>query len=454
MKTIEPSEIISLLLDKSKKYGSTDAEVILTKNFGKNLSFRNGTEEKLEEFNSFNVGIRVFRGKKYSVLSTNKIDENSLLKLSENANEIAKVSQEDKLSFVATKEDHKIYPVNEKIRINPYDDYQPSILRMKTKAQETENHALETSNKLISDGVQVSWSKSQIYYSNSNGFYNTRKKSINTNSLTLITSKSDKMERDYHYSSKVFFNDLEETVSIANKTAEKVLKKIGSSKPPTGKYPIIFEPRVSRSILNHIVLALNGSSIVNGTSFLKGCINEKLFNEEINVIDNPHILKGLGSKLFDAEGLGTKKIDLISNGIVKNYLLNLSTAKQLNLKTNCNAVRNLSSPPSTGITNVLIRPGKTSEMEMINNISNGFYVTELLGSSVSLITGDYSRGANGFWIKNGVISYPISEATIAGNLKDMFLKMLPASNLDINSTISAPSIFIDEMTIAGGSNSK
>ena len=215
-------------------------------------------------------------------------------------------------------------------------------------------------------------------------------------------------------------------------------------------HEVLIEEGLLSNVVAEVAKGMQGNLVVEASQKT----SEKLFNEEINVIDNPHILKGLGSKLFDAEGLGTKKIDLISNGIVKNYLLNLSTAKQLNLKTNCNAVRNLSSPPSTGITNVLIRPGKTSEMEMINNISNGFYVTELLGSSVSLITGDYSRGANGFWIKNGVISYPISEATIAGNLKDMFLKMLPASNLDINSTISAPSIFIDEMTIAGGSNSK
>ena len=145
-------------------------------------------------------------------------------------------------------------------------------------------------------------------------------------------------------------------------------------------------------------------------------------------------------------------MELVSNGILKNYLLNLSSARQLGLNTNCNAIRSLTSPPSIGVSNAMIMPGNIDEKDMIKNISNGFYITELLGSSVSLINGDYSRGASGFWIKNGKLSNPISEATIAGNLKEMFLQMVPANNLDLNSTISAPSILINEMTIAGGSN--
>ena len=452
MKKYKPNEIISLLLDKSKKSGASDAEVIISKSFGKSLEVRNNVKEKIEEFNTFNIGIRVFKGKKFSILSTNKIDEKSLIELSEKATEIAKISPEDHFSGIATKNDMNKYPINKKVKIFTNDDFEPSIDQMETRANEIESHALNFSDKIVSDGVQMAWSKSKTYYSNSNNFLDKHLKSNNLNSLTLITSKSNKMVRDYGYSSKVFYNDIEEAKLIAEKTAKKVLKKIGSVKAPTGKFPVIFEPRVARSILNHIISALNGTSIINGTSFLKGKINEHVFNKQINIVDDPHLRKGLGSKLFDAEGLGTKKIKLVSNGILKNYFLNLSSARQLGLNTNCNAVRSLTSPPSIGVSNAMIMAGSIDEEDMIKGISDGFYITELLGSSVSLITGDYSRGASGFWIKNGKLSYPISEATIAGNLKEMFLQIVPASNLEFNSTISSPSILIKEMTIAGGSN--
>ena len=427
MKTYKTNEIISLLLDKSKKNGATDTEVIISKSYGKSLEVRNNVKEKIEEFDTFNIGIRVFKGKKFSILSTNKIDEKSLIKLADKATEIAEVSPEDNFSGIATKNDMDQNPINKKVKIL-------------------------TNDKLVSDGVNVAWSKSETYYANSNNFHDKHLKSNNLNSLTLIASKSDKMVRDYDYSSKVFYKDIEDPKLIARRVAKKVLDKIGSTKAPTGKFPVIFEPRVAKSILSHIISGINGTSIINGTSFLKGKLNEHIFNKKINVFDDPHLSKGLGSKLFDAEGCGTKKMELVSNGILKNYLLNLSSARQLGLNTNCNAIRSLTSPPSIGVSNAMIMPGNIDEKDMIKNISNGFYITELLGSSVSLITGDYSRGASGFWIKNGKLSNPISEATIAGNLKEMFLQMLPANNLDLNSTISAPSILINEMTIAGGSN--
>ena len=452
MKTYKPKEIISILLDKSKKNGATDTEVIISKSNGKSLEVRNNVKEKIEEFDTINIGIRVFKGKKFSILSTNKTDETSLIKLSEKAAEIAGISPEDNFCGIATKNDMYQHPINKKVKILSYDVFEPSIDQLETRANEIENHALNFSDKIVSDGVQVAWSTSENYYFNSNNFYDKHLKSNNLNSLTLIASKSNKMVRDYDYSSKVFYNDIENPKLIAERTAKKVLDKIGSNKAPTGKFPVIFEPRVAKSILSHIVSGLNGTSIINGTSFLKGKLNEHIFNKQINIIDNPHLNKGLGSKLFDAEGLGTKKIELVSNGILKSYLLNLSSARQLGLNTTCNAVRSLTSPPGIGVSNAIIMPGNTDEKDMIKNISDGFYVTELLGSSVSLITGDYSRGASGFWINNGKRSNPISEATIAGNLKEMFLQMVPANNLDLNSTISAPSILINEMTISGGSN--
>ena len=283
MKMYKTNEIISLLLDKSKKNGATDTEVILSKSYGKSLEVRNNVKEKIEEFDTFNIGIRVFKGKKFSILSTNKIDEKSLIKLADKATEIAEVSPEDNFSGIATKNDMDQNPINKKVKILTNDGFEPSIDQLETRANEIENHALNFSNKLVSDGVQVAWTKSETYYSNSNDFHDKHLKSNNLNSLTLIASKSDKMVRDYDYSSKVFYNDIEEPKLIARRVAKKVLDKIGSTKAPTGKFPVIFEPRVAKSILSHIISGINGTSIINGTSFLKGKLNEHIFNKKINV---------------------------------------------------------------------------------------------------------------------------------------------------------------------------
>ena len=452
MKQIVPEQIIGILLDESKKNGSTDTEVILSKKTGKNLSFRNGKDEYLEEFDKFRVGLKTFKNIKNSVISSDKIDEYSLRELAKKSCEITSASPGDKFSFIAKNADLKRDPLKKDLKINTFDDYKPSLSEFRDKANNIEVSALNHSSKLKSDGVQISWSKTKTFYANSNSFFGSHLVSNNSNSIVLISNYDNKMERDYHYSSKIHYADLETPELIAKKASEKVLKKIGSKKPPTGKFPIIFEPRVAKSILRHVASALNGSSIVSKTSFFKDDLDKFVFNKSVNIIDDPHINKGHGSRVFDGEGLGTKKTSLVLDGKLENFLLNLTTAKQLNLSTNCNAVRGLSSSPMPGISNLVLLPGKDDEESFIKEIKEGFYVTELIGSSVSMITGDYSRGASGFWIKNGKISRPISEATIAGNLKNIFMNMFPCSNLEIDSSISAPSIFINEMIVAGGLN--
>ncbi len=452
MKQIVPEQIVTLLLDESKKNGSTDTEVILLKKSGKNLCFRDGKNEYLEQFDEFKVGLKTFKNKQNSIISSNKIDEESLKELAIKSYEITSVSPKDEFSFIATDNELNRNPFDKSFDLGTYDSYEPSIDDFQDKAKKIEEFALKKSDKLKSDGVQMSWTKTETFYANSNNFFESHLKSNNTNSIVLLCNHNNKMDRDFHYSTKVHYRDLEKPELIANKASEKVLMKIGATKPPTGKFPVIFDPRVSKSILNHIASCLNGTSIVNGTSFLKDDLNKLVFNKNINIVDDPHIYKGHGSRLFDSEGLGTKKIDLVSNGKLVNFLLNLTTAKQLNLRSNCNAVRGLNSSPLPGISNLIMIPGKDNEENLISDIKEGFYITELIGSSVSLITGDYSRGASGFWIQNGKIDRPISEATIAGNLKNIFLNMIPCNNQDHQANISSPSILVTGMTVAGGLN--
>ncbi len=283
----------------------------------------------------------------------------------------------------------------------------------------------------------------------SNGFFGSSKKSNHSVSVVVIAEKDGKMERDYDYSSKVFGKDLRNSNHIGIEAAKKTLARIGATKPLTGKYPVIFDPRVSRSIAGHFASAINGSAIARKTSFLKDMLNKQIANPAINIIDDPFLKRGLGSRLFDAEGLGSRKYTLIKDGVLEQWLLDLSSAKQLNLKPLGNAKRGISGPPSPGTSNFMISPGDVTPENLIKNVSEGFFVTDMIGSSVSMITGDYSRGASGFWIKNGELSIPITEATIAGNLKEMFMTLQPANDIDHSHSINSPTLLIEGMTIAG-----
>jgi PmbA protein len=256
----------------------------------------------------------------------------------------------------------------------------------------------------------------------------------------VIAEKDGKMERDYDYSSKVYGEDLKKPELIGLKAAENTLARIGAIKPVTGKYPVIFGPRVARTISGHISSAIQGSAIARKTSFLKDMMHKQIANSSINMIDDPFLKRGLGSRLFDREGLGCSKRLMIKDGILQGWFLDLASAKQLNMQPTGNA---------NGTSNFMIMPGDITPENLIKGISDGFYVTDMIGSSVSMVTGDYSRGASGFWIKNGQLSYPISEATIAGNLKEMFMTLKPANDVDLSYSVTSPTLLIDGMTIAG-----
>jgi PmbA protein len=218
---------------------------------------------------------------------------------------------------------------------------------------------------------------------------------------------------------------------------------------PTCRVPVVFEPRVARSVLSHLLGAITGPAIARGTSFLKDRLGQPIFPEAITIIEDPHRRRGLRSKPFDGEGVANRRRALVDRGVLTTWLLDLRSARQLGLKTTGHAARGTSSPPSPSATNLWIEAGATTPQELIADIKSGFYVTEMMGMGVNGVTGDYSRGAAGFWIDNGAIAFPVSEMTVAGNLKDMFLRLRAANDLEFKAGIDAPTLRIDDMTVAG-----
>ena len=448
-KKLNDKDIMNLLIDTAVANGATSADCVLSRSRGVSITIRLGKDENIQRYEDFDTGLRVFVGNKISSVSTNENSEEALREVAKRAVEMAKIAPEDEYSFIASKELLQNFPIQEGIFIDSYDSVEPSVDLIRNRASEVEDIALSVKGITNSDGADSSWGEGETLLMTSNGFFGSSKKSNHSVSVVVITEKNGKMERDYDYSSKVYGEDLKDGEKIGREAAEKTLARIGAKKPVTGQYPVIFDPRVSRSIASHFASALNGSSIARKTSFLKDSLSHKIANESVTLIDDPFLKRGLGSRLFDAEGLGTSKNVLIKDGVLENWLLDLSSARQLNILPTANAKRGISGPPAPGTTNLILLPGEASPESIISSISNGFYVTDMIGSSVSMVTGDYSRGASGFWIKNGELSTPIAEATIAGNLKDMFETLKPANDLDFSHSINCPTLLIENMTIAG-----
>jgi PmbA protein len=300
-----------------------------------------------------------------------------------------------------------------------------------------------------SEGAEIGWNKSKIYLFNSNGLNVSYQSSSYDIYAVLIAGRGTLMEREYEFASSVFEKDLTKTSLVGKKAGELAVKKINPKKIKTSKIPVIFSPRVANSFLKHLSSAINGNSITRGTSFLKKKLNKKIFSSNINIIDNPLKKRGLQSKPFDGEGLETKKTQIIKNGELKTWFLDLATAHQLRLKSTAHASRNISSPPTPSPTNLYFEPGNISPKSLIGNIKKGVYLTELMGSSVNLTNGDYSRGGSGFWIDKGEITYPINGITIADNLNEMFKKIILANDLEFKHGLNSPTMLIENMIVAG-----
>ena len=448
-KQLNDKDVMNILIDTALSNGASAADCVLSRSSGLSLTRRLGKDETIERYEDFDTGLRVFVGNKIASVSTNENSEFAIKEVAKRAVDMAKIAQQDDFSLIASQETLDEFPIDNSISVDSYDEVEPNIDIIRDRAKEVEDSALSVKGITNSDGADASWGEGETLLMTSNGFFGSSKKSNHSVSVVVIAEKDCKIERDYDYSSKVFGKDLRNSNHIGIEAAKKTLARIGATKPLTGKYPVIFDPRVSRSIAGHFASAINGSAIARKTSFLKDMLNKQIANPAINIIDDPFLKRGLGSRLFDAEGLGSRKYTLIKDCVLEKLLLDLSSAKQLNLKPSGNAKRGISGPPSPGTSNFMISPGDVTPDNLIKNVSEGFFVTDMIGSSVSMITGYYSRGASGFWIKNGELSIPITEATIAGNLKEMFMTLQPANDIDYSHSINSPTLLIEGMTIAG-----
>jgi len=441
-------EKLDLLIAAAKKAGADASDAMIYSGQSESVSWRLGKLEDVERAESTDLGLRVFVGKKQAIVSSSDISNAVFDTLALRAVDMAKNAPEDPYAGLA---DPALLALKSATipELDLYDDTEKSADELKELARTIEGVALGVSGITNSEGASAGSSKGLIATANSNGFAGSYSSSHFSLSLSVIAGSDAAMERDYAYSSKRHFADLRDPVAIGQEAAEKALRRLGPRKAKTGQVPVIFDPRVSRTLLGHLAGAINGQGIARGTSFLKDHMGGKIFKNGIAVIDDPHILRGPSSKPFDGEGCCNGRLDIIVDGILQCWTLDSASARQLGLASNGRASRGTSSPPSPSSTNLYMANGTLSPKELMQDIKSGLYVTDLIGMGVNGITGDYSRGASGFWIEEGKITYPVNEITIAGNLKDMFLNMTAADDLVIKYGTDAPTLRIDGIMIAG-----
>ena len=433
------------LIGKARRLGAEAADAVVFNSASMSVSYRLGKLEDVERSESHDLGLRVFIGKHQAAVASTDLSARALDALAERAVAMAKTTPEDKYCGLAPRELlAKSWP-----ELDLTDGNEPSSERLVEFAKACEAAALGVPGITNSEGASAGWGKGGVALVTSEGFAGAYASTSTSISASVLAGEGTHMERDYDFTSAHYLSDLDDPVAVGKNAAARTLRRLNPRKVKSQSVPVVYDPQVANSLIGHLAGAISGSSIARGTSFLKDKMEQQVFARNIMIVDDPHRKRGMRSKPFDGEGVANRRWNLIEDGVLKTWLLDSASARQLGLTTTGHAARGTGGPPSPSVTNLYLAPGAVTPDELMSGIGEGFYVTELIGMGVNGITGDYSRGAAGFWIENGKISYPVSEITIAGNLKDMFMHLTPANDLKFKYGTNAPTTLIEGMTIAG-----
>jgi len=386
----------------------------------------------------------VFVGRRQAVVSTNdiKID---VAQLAERAVAMARAAPED--PFAGLADSSRL--ARDIAELDLLDPDLPSVAQLEERALRAESAALAVKGVTKSGGASASAGIGGMVLVTSGGFRGAYLNSGQSVAMTAIAGAGTAMERDYDYSSALHAADLDSPEKVGRTAAERTVARLNPRKVDTKRVPVVFDRRISGSLIGHLAGAINGAAVARKTSFLKNRRGEQLFRRGISVVDDPLRRRGLRSRPFDGEGVASRSLAVVEDGVLKSWLLDSASARELGLTTTGHAQRGVSSTPSPGPSNLHLAPGDATPDALMADISEGFYVTDLIGVGVNQVTGDYSRGASGFWIENGKRAYPVSEVTIAGNLIDVFKALAPANDLEFRFGTNAPTLRVEGLTVAG-----
>jgi PmbA protein len=436
------------LLSAARRAGADAADALVVRGTSLSIDVLKGKLEHAERSEGVDIGLRVLIGKRQANVSASDISEATIETMAERAVAMAREAPEDATIGLADPDQFaRDWDVAALELFDPAPEPDPATLEDDARRAEAAALAVEGVSQV--QGTSAGYGRQAIHLATSNGFSGGYGRSNRAVSLAAISGTGADMERDYHGESRVFQADLPGVEEIGRIAGERAAARAGARKPPTGAYPVVFDERVSASLIGHLLAAVNGSSIVRGSSFLRDKLGEAILPETLSLVEDPHRVRISGSRPFDGEGLPTQRRVIVENGVLIGWTLDLATGRKLDMPSTANAARGTSSPPSPSISNVALTQGRQSRDEVLRDIGTGLLVTSLIGSTVNPTTGDYSRGAAGFWVEGGEIAYPVNECTIAGNLIDMFRTLVPANDARAHKSHMVPSLLVEGLTLAG-----
>jgi PmbA protein len=438
------TDLAERLVAAARRAGADAADALAVRSVSLGVEVRDGAVEESERSEGDDVGLRALVGRRQAVVSTNDIKADAA-ELAERAVAMARVAPDDPFAGLADPGQlARDFP-----DLDLLDPDLPTIAELEERARRAEAAALAVKGVTTSAGASASAGIGGMVLVTSHGFIGAYLSSGQSVSMTAIAGEGTAMERDYDYSSTVHGADLDSAEKVGRTAGERAVERLNPRKVQSKRVPVVFDRRIAGSLIGHLANAINGSAIARKTSFLKEKLGQRLFRPGIRVIDDPRRLRGLRSRPFDAEGVSTRQLAVVEDGVLASWLLDCATARELGLHTTGHAQRGVSSTPAPGPSNLHLAAGDDTPDALIADIAEGFYVTDLIGVGVNYVTGDYSRGASGFWIENGERSYPVSEVTIAGNLIDMFQALVPANDLQFRFGTNAPTVRVEGLTVAG-----
>jgi len=438
------TDLAERLVAAAARAGADAADAVAVRSMSVSVEVRNAEVESSERAEGDDVGLRVLIGRRQAVVSSNDIKED-VDRLAQRAVAMAKVAPEDRFAGLAD----AALLARDIPDLDLLDPDLPEVAALEERAKRAEAAGLAVNGVTKSEGASASAGIGGMVLVTSGGFRGAYLSSRQGLSMSAIAGSGTGMERDYDFSSALHGSDLDAAEKIGRSAGERAVARSNPRKVATKRVPVVYDRRVSGGLVGHLAGAINGSAIARKTSFLKDRLGERLFAPGIRIVDDPLRKRGLRSRPFDGEGVAGRRLDIVEDGVLKTWFLDCATARELELTTTGHAQRGVSSAPSPGPSNLHLQAGAASPDELIADIAEGFYVTELIGFGVNQVTGDYSRGASGFWIENGKRTYPVSEVTIAGNLIDMFRSLTPANDLEFRFGTNAPTLRVEGMTVAG-----
>ena len=443
-----PQEITKKLLSLAARAGAQNADVLFVDGQSVSIDVRDGALEHAERSEGVDVGLRVLIGKRQACVSASDISDHTLEQMAVRAVAMAKEAPEDESIGLADPDQlAKVWDVDRLELVDNSDKPSPEV--MQETAQEAEAAALAIPGVSKAQGASSGWSETRVYLAASNGFSGGYRRTSFSTTCVAIAGEGLQMERDYCGEGRAHMADMPDATSVGQLAGERAVAKFGSTKPPTGSFPVVFDERVSSTLIGHLLSAINGTAIIRGSSWLKDALGKQVFPKGIDLVEDPTRARVSGSKPFDAEGLPVAIRTIVDDGMLTGWTLDLASAKELGMKSTANASRGVGGPPMPASGNMTLVGGVKTRDQLISDMGTGLLVTGLIGSTISPTTGDYSRGASGFWVENGQIMHPVNECTIAGNLNQMLINFVPANDGRAHLSRIIPSLLLESMTLAG-----